>query len=188
QAADAFAAQPLLSLVCHAHAAGAAFAGGIEGALPGARRVVAALGPQGTPALVTGLIGAVGDSAGDAGVPFLAQAVWLMLRHPDACNPSTAPYLPRLGARVGLADPLCVPVCALGLIRAGELRGKPDYDGVMAHAADLLRGVAAARGVSPDAVLDEIGRAALAVQALDASLRALVPAGLWLVPDRGCAP
>ncbi|MFT3772599.1 MAG: tetratricopeptide repeat protein [Minicystis sp.] len=182
-AAKAFAAQPLMVLVCQAHAAGAFFALGEEVALQSARQVVAALGPSGTPALVAGLIGAAGDSAGAAGVPFLAQAVWLMLRDPEACNPSNAPYLLRFGERVGFADPICVPVCALGLIRAEQRRGTPEHGGVKGHAVDLLHAVAAARGKSPEAMLEDIGRAGPALDALGEKLLALAPPRLWLVPE-----
>lgn len=182
-AANAFAVQPLMALLCRAHAAGAFFAQGKEEGLQETRRVIAALGPNGTPALVAGLIGAAGDSAGATGVPFLAQAVWLMLRHPEACNPSNAPYLPRFGARVGFADPICVSVCALGLIRAEQRRGTPEHSGVRGHALDLLGAVAAARGRSPDAMLEELGRAAPTLDSLGEKLRALAPPRLWLVPE-----
>ncbi len=182
-AAKAFAAQPLMALVCRAHAAGAFFAQGKEEALQAARQVVAALGRNGTPELVAGLIGAVGDSAGAAGVPFLAQAVWLMLQHPEACNASNAPYLVRFGERVGFADPLCVSVCALGLIRAGQRLDTPEHSGVQGHAFDLVRALAAARGVSPDAMLEEVGRAGPALDSLGEKLRSLVPPRLWLMTE-----
>lgn len=83
---------PLMRLVCQAHAIGADLARGVPVALPNARAFFAQLGPSTLPSHWAGYLGAVGDSANAAGLPFLAQAAWVMARESSAWNESNAPF------------------------------------------------------------------------------------------------
>jgi hypothetical protein len=142
---------------------------------------IAGLGSRATPALVVGLLGAFGDSAGGAGIPFLAQATLLMRLHKDAFNETNAHVLVLLAERLGLSHPLCAPLCALGLILMHGHRGMPDHTTLAAAIQDLVERCAATRSIPVAALMDEIEADIDPVGRLVASLRALVPPDLWLI-------
>lgn len=168
------ASMPLMDLNCRAHAAGAAIAQSQSDGLARARAVVAEA-PQ--PALQVGLVGAVGDSAGKAGVPFLAQAVWLMLRDTSTYNSSNAPFLRRLIDRLPPEAPLVASLLGFGLFatysqpeRTAEL--KPALD-------EAVTAVAKARNVTLDAMVAAVKAADPRI--LRAGVELLVPRESWLV-------
>jgi hypothetical protein len=180
EARKSFVAEPVMAGVCEAHTAGATLATNPAKGLRAARAVLERLRATATPALLAGLLGAVGESAGDAGVPFLAQAVLVMRRHRDAFNLANAPFLVLLAERLGLASLLCAPLCALGMILTARRRGAPDHGPLFAMMMDLIERSAAERSMRVATLLDEIEDVGSA-HALDECLRARVAPELWLV-------
>lgn len=182
RAADTFArTNPLMHLNCLAHAAGADLAHDEPNALGLAHATMRRLTPDTPPSFVAGIIGAIGDSAGERGVPFLAQAVWLMVYQPDAYNTSTQPFWIQLIERSGFASELALALCALGLgctvsQPALEQQLMPVVLGVTAECAK-------ARGVAMEAMVEDVKRSVSLVGSLGATLERLVPRDHWLLVE-----
>jgi len=176
KAAQCFAQQPSMALVCRAHAAGAAIACGSQDGFAIGRDVVGQLGPAPSPALLAGLIGAIGESAGDMGLPYLAHAMLVMHRHMDAFNSSNAPHWAALVERVGYHTTLGLGLCGLGMISASASAGKPDYPGIMQHIGSVLERCAQARGMTVDQLLTAIERDSQGIAAVRPALDQLAPA------------
>lgn len=170
-----------------AHAAGARLLTYREEGLHNARVAISLLGEHATLAHVIGLIGAVGDSApGAAGIPFLAQAVWLMQQHPETCNRSNAPFLDMLAERIGLDHPIAVLVCLLGLMLANARKGTEDHPAVMWWASRMVKRCSAARSLTIEVMLGELNARARELSELAPALERMVGRD-WLVP-RGPGP
>jgi hypothetical protein len=176
KAAQCFAQQPTMQLVCRAHSAGAAIACGSQDGFAIGRDVVGQLGPAPSPALLAGLIGAIGDSAGDMGLPYLAHAMLVMHRHMEAFNSSNAPHWAALVERVGYHTTLGLGLCGLGMIAASASAGKPDYAGIMQHVGGVLERCAHARGLTVDQLLVTIERDSQGIAAVRPALDQLAPA------------
>ncbi len=147
--AEAMRAQPLLHVVCLAHAAGALMATDPDEARKQALAAVRLLGGEAPLSMLVGVIGAVGDSAPrQLGVPFLAQAVLLMFAHPETCNASNAPFFEMLAERAGCAEPIVELLLVLGLLLSNAVKGQPDHQTVAAYVARVLHAAAAARSIS----------------------------------------
>jgi tetratricopeptide (TPR) repeat protein len=165
---------------CRAHAAGAGLKHGAPTALTDARNAVAGAG-QVSPSLLVGLVGAVGESGGAAGVPMLAQAVLLMRRRIDAWNPSTAPFWNLLIERVGPGTPLALALCSFGLILTSMRSGQPDHPVLMSRIGAVLDRCARARGTDVDQLLSMIQASPGAFEEIEPALRSIIPPGSWLV-------
>jgi hypothetical protein len=153
--AEAMRAQPLMNVVCLAHAAGALMPIDRAEARRRALEAIRLLGGEAPLPFLVGLIGAVGDSApGATGIPFLAQASWLMFSHPETCTPSNAPFLEMLAERLGYEQPAAEALGLIGLMLASTKKDTPDHRPVMSHVARILHGGAAARSISVDAMAE----------------------------------
>lgn len=168
------ASMPLMDVNCRAHAAGAAIAQGHRDG-PATARAVIAETPQAS--LQVGLVGAVGDSAGRLGLPYLAQAVWLMLKDPSTYNTSNQPFWRRLIDRLEPQAPLVAALLGYGLFatysqpeRTAEL--KPGLD-------EAVTVVAQARKVPLDAMVAAVKAAD--PRLLRAGVEQLIPKETWLV-------
>lgn len=147
--AEAMREQPLMKVVCLAHAAGALMPIRRDEARKHALDAIRLLGGAAPLPFLVGVIGAVGDSApGAAGIPFLAQATCLMFAHPETCTPSNAPFLEMLAERIGYGEPIAETLCLIGMVLASTRRDTPDHRPVMSHVARILHGGAAARSIS----------------------------------------
>jgi tetratricopeptide (TPR) repeat protein len=146
--AEAMRAQPLLHVVCLAHAAGALMATDPDEARKQALAAVRLLGGEAPLSMLVCVIGAVGDSAPhQRGVPFLAQTVLLMFAHPETCNASNAPFLEMLAERMGYAQPIAETLIVLGLLLSNATKGRPDHQTVTAYVVRVLQSAAAARSI-----------------------------------------
>lgn len=147
--AEALRAQPLLHVVCLAHAAGALTATDPGAARQQALASIHLLGGEAPLSMLVGVIGAVGDSApGALGVPFLAQAVLLMFVHPETCNASNAPFFEMLAERAGYAQPIVETLLVLGLLIANAIKGQPDHQAMSGYVARVLHNAAGVRSIS----------------------------------------
>jgi hypothetical protein len=174
-AAQAFSQQPGMQLSCRAHAAGAAIAQHQEDGFALARDAIGQLGPCPTPALLVGLLGAIGESAGGEGTPYFAHAMLVIHRHMDAFNSSNAPHWVALVERVGVHTQLGLGLGALGLVAALASRGKPDHAGIMQHVDGVLGRCAAARNLSANQLLAWFERDQSALNAVRPALEQLAP-------------
>jgi len=153
--AEAMREQPLMKVVCLAHAAGALMQIDRAEARRRALEAIRLLGGEAPLPFLVGVIGAVGDSApGATGVPFLAQATWLMFSHPETCTPSNAPFLEMLAERLGYEQPAAETLGLIGMMLASTKKGTAEHRPVMSHVARILHGGAAARSISVEAMAD----------------------------------
>lgn len=153
--AQAMRGQPLLALVCKAHAAGARMASQPEAGRKLALEAIRELGGEAPLPFLVGVIGAVGDSAPGAwGIPYLAQATLLMFAHPETCTASNAPFLEMLAQRVGYGAPEAETMCLIGLLLSNVLsdvtKGSAEHTAILSSVARLLQGAGAARGLSAE--------------------------------------
>ncbi len=183
QAAAEQAADPAAESFARAHAAGALLKHGHPAALTTARAVIllANAGTGATPSQLIGIVGAIGESAGAAGVPMLAQAVLLLQRHMDAFDPSTAPFWDLLVDRVGPGTPFAIALCSFGLIVASLKRGQPEFPVLMSRIGAVLDRIAHAHRISVEDVLAAIERRPELFQVVDPTLRGLIPADSWVI-------
>ena len=79
------------------------------------------------PSMLAGFVGAIGDSAGPAGVPFLAQSVWVLTSDITAFNASTQPHWAMLVEQLGFDANLAVPLCVLALGGTLARQGQKDF-------------------------------------------------------------
>jgi hypothetical protein len=178
--------QPLMALKCAAHAAGAMIAAGDgAGGHAAAGRAIEQAGPGA--ALIVSLLGAVGESAGSAGLPYLAQAALVVCSRPETFNSSNAPYIVLLADRLGHPHPLSAALCGLAFDRAGKNAMAADLH-IRGELLGMIRKrvVAAGQPDTIEALREEINRVvdhALAFPIWD-SLRALVPDEAWLIGPR----
>lgn len=146
--AKAMRDQPLMATVCAAHGAGALLPIRRDEAIREAYAAIRGLDAGAPLAFLVGVIGAVGDSApGAAGTPYLAQATWLMLAHPEACTSSNAPFLEMLAERIGYDRPMAETLCLIGLLLASARRGTSDHPAVMSHVVRILHRSAGVRAI-----------------------------------------
>jgi hypothetical protein len=178
-----FESDPLMQLVCLAHAEGARAAK--EGQLDPEtiRGILSKLPQPANPGLVAGIVGAVADSAGEAGLVFYAQVGLLMLRSGEAFNTSTVHHLLRFVERVGPATPITVGLCVLGLVLCSVWKGQPEYMQLMNVITTMLSRCAEARGIDVDRFLDMIQSSTSALGELEGDLRELVPSDRWVIAE-----
>lgn len=179
--------QPLMQVVCLAHAVGASVAQAMPNALEAARALVAQLGPTAPPSLLAGVLGAIGESAGPASVPFLAQAVWLMTQDPSAFTGATQPHWAQLVEQLGPGSERALALCALGLGASLTRKAHPDFAGVSRGVKAVFEACARARGLDADAFAALVQAHAGALEELPAALATLVPDGQWLLGTRPAA-
>lgn len=185
-AAQGFAGkQPLMQVVCLAHAIGAELAQGSTSGVTAARALMAQVSLGAPPPMMAGFLGAVGDSAGPHGVPFLAQAVWLMTNDATAFTASTQAHWALLVERVGFGEPLALSLCVLGLGAALARKNEKDFAAVSAGVRGVFESCAKARGLDEAAFAALVQAHAGALDSLPEALRGLVPEGHWVLPLRG---
>ena len=174
--------QPLMQVVCLAHAIGAELAQGSSTGVTAARALMAQVS-RGAPApMLAGFVGAIGDSAGPHGVAFLAQSVWLMANDATAFTASTQSHWALLVERTGFGEPLAVSLCAVGLGAALSRKNEQDFSAVSAGVRTVFASCAKARGLDDGAFAALVQANAGALEALPDALRALVPEGHWVLP------
>lgn len=161
-----------LAELCFAHSTGAMIKHGIA-ALDTARILVTSTQHPGA-AHEAALLGALGESAGRAGVPFLIQAVTVMHRQ-GALTPETIVYWEALLALVG--DDLSLGLCALGV---ALLAGSPKREALHARVLAAIERCAAARAITLEALLTDAVAFAHAHDVL-AELRQLAGPEHWLL-------
>jgi len=174
--------QPLMQVICLAHAIGAELALGTSSGLTAARALLAQVSPGAPPPLMAGFVGAIGDSAGPHGVPFLAQAVGLMANDATAFTASTQTHWALLVERTGFGEPLALSLCVLGLAAALARKHEKDFAAVSAGVHAVFESCAKARGLDEAAFAALVQTNAGTLEALPDGLRALVPAGQWVLP------
>ncbi len=182
EASRCFAQTPLMMLACAARAAGAARRHGAANAFDSLRWVVDQLGSAPTGAVLAGMLGAFGESAGMEGTPLLAQAVLIMKRDVDAFNPSNAPFWQLLIERVGPGSPMATSLCVLGLFQIALQKGAPQFAVLQSRANEVLRTAAAARGSSVDAFLEVIRSDVGGLQTIETTLGAIAAGAPWFLP------
>lgn len=176
--------QPLMQVFCLAHAIGAELSLGSSSGVTAARALLAQVSLGAPPAMMAGFVGAIGDSAGPHGVPFLAQAVWLMTSDPTAFTASTQAHWALLVERTGFAAPLSLPLCALGLGSALARKAEKDFAAVSSGVRAVFESCAKARGLDEATFASLVQENASALESLPEALRALVPNGQWVLPLR----
>ncbi|MBE2251934.1 MAG: hypothetical protein IAE78_20535 [Myxococcus sp.] len=176
--------QPLMQVVCLAHAIGAELAHQGPAAVSAARALLAQVNAGAPTPMLAGFVGAIGDSAGPAGLPFLAQAVGLMVSDPTAFTASTQPHWALLVERLGADHALAVPLCAFGLGAALARRGAPDFQAVSSGVRAVFEACARARGLDDAAFAALTQQHAASLEALPDALLALVTEGSWVLPRR----
>lgn len=167
---------------CLAHAGGVFIKHGQLDAVAEVRKAIEHAG-QPTKSQLVGIIGAAGESAGKNGVPLLAQAALLLLRHNDAWNPSTTPFWDLLVDRVGPATPLALALCSMGLMLTSTQKTSPAYPDLMSRVGAVIERCAAAREIAVDNLLDLIQQDPAMFLTLEPTLRGLVPADQWVIPS-----
>ncbi len=177
--------QPLMQVVCLAHAIGAELAQGSSGGLTAARALLAQVSVGAPVPMLAGFVGAIGDSAGPHGVPFLAQAVWLMANDATAFTGSTQSHWALLVERTGFAEPLALSLCVLGLGAALARKDEKDFAAVSSGLRAVFESCATARGLDEAAFASLVQQNAGALESLPEALRALVAEGHWVLPLRG---
>ncbi|HSD88782.1 MAG TPA: hypothetical protein VLB44_14745 [Kofleriaceae bacterium] len=169
-----------LKLVCTAHLAGSLLRRGDVGAI---QHVATTLEQAGeiTPRQRVTILGAAGESAGRNGTSLLAQAVLLVMRHPEAWTDTNAAYWDLL---VDRAEPqLATDLCGLGSLLTRGQKSERDHGRLVARVGATIERVARTRGISLDDLLSEIARDP-SEDRLAAALRALVPDDEWVI-ERG---
>ncbi len=176
--------QPLMQVVCLAHAIGAELAQGSSSGITAARALLAQVSLGAPPAMVAGFVGAIGDSAGPHGVPFLAQAVWLMANDATAFTGSTQAHWALLVDRTGFGASLSLPLCVLGLGGALARKAEKDFAAVSSGVRAVFESCAKARGLDETTFASLVQENANTLESLPDALRALVPNGQWVLPLR----
>lgn len=174
--------QPLMQVACLAHAIGADLAHDAPGGLPAARALLAQVAPGAPASMVAGFVGAIGDSAGPKGLPFLAQAVWVLARDASAFTASNQPHWAALLEQVDATGPLIVPLCALGLGAVLGRQGEKDGAALSSGVNAVFDACARARGVDAQAFANLVKEGVASLGELPGLLAALVPAGAWVLP------
>lgn len=195
--------KPLMQVVCLAHAVGADLARGAPQGLTAARALLAQVTPGAPPSLVAGFVGAIGESAGAEGLPFLAQAVWVAAVDAQAFTASLVEPWAALLELLGVEHPLSLPLCALALgavlSRQDEREGTQRWRAANGHLpvepgrarpdSALSAGVraafdrqATARGLEGEAFAALVQQHVSSLATLPAALAALVPPSSWVLP------
>lgn len=177
--------QPLMQVVCLAHAIGAELAQGAPSGLAAARALLAQVSVGAPASMLAGFVGAIGESAGPHGVPLLAQAVWLMANDATAFTGSTQSHWALLVERVGFGEPLAISLCVLGLGAALARKAEKDFPAVSTGVRAVFESCAKARGLDEEAFAVLVQSNTASLEALPDALRALVPDGQWVLPLRG---
>lgn len=176
---------PPMQLIYRGHAAGASIRARAADGQHQAAALVAQLGANPDPALLGGLLGAIGRSAGPHDVGYLAQAAWVMWHIPGAYVAPNLISLALLVERVGPATELGLRVATLATFRTFMVQPPSDDPAVIRQTQALIERVGAARNLAMQGVLDLIARDDNAVAAIDAALQSLASQAPWLVPLAG---
>lgn len=174
--------QPMLQVFCLAHAIGAELAQQSPNGVSAARALLSQVAPGASPSMLAGFVGAIGDSAGPAGTPFLAQAVWLLASDPSAFNASTQPHWAMLVEQLGFDADLAVPLCVLALGGTLARQGQQDFQTLTAATKPVFEACAEARGLDLSAFSALVQQQVSSLDTLPAALEALVPASSWVLP------
>lgn len=175
--------QPMLQVFCLAHAIGAEVAQQSPNALTAARALLSQVAPGASSSMLAGFVGAIGESAGPAGAPLLAQAVWLLTSDLTAFSASTQPHWAMLVEQLGFDADLAVPLCVLGLGGTLARQGQKDFQALTAATKPVFEACAAARGLDLEAFSSLVQQQVASLDALPSALEALVPDGWWVLPQ-----
>lgn len=175
--------QPMLQVFCLAHAIGAELAQQSPNAVSAARALLSQVGPGATPSMLAGFVGAIGESAGPAGVPFLAQSVWVLTSDLTAFNASTQPHWALLVEQLGFDADLAVPLCVLALGGTLARQGQKDFQTLTAATKPVFEACAEARKLDLEAFSSLVQQQVTSLDTLPAALEALVPESSWVLPQ-----
>lgn len=176
---------PPMQLIYRGHAAGASIRARAANGQHHAAALVAQLGANPDPALLAGVLGAIGRSAGPHDVGYLAQAAWVMWHIPGAYVAPNLISLALLVERVGPATELGLRVATLATFRTFMVQPPSNDPEVIRQTQALIERVGSARNLAMQGVLELIARDDHAVAAIDVALQSLASQAPWLVPLGG---
>ncbi|MBL8921470.1 MAG: hypothetical protein JNJ54_21600 [Myxococcaceae bacterium] len=174
--------KPLMQVVCLAHAIGADIARDAPQGLTAARALLAQVTPGAPPSLVAGYVAAIGESAGAGALHFFAQALWVASVDAGAFTATTVDAWAALLDLLGAEHPLVLPLCALALGVVMTRQGERDFAAVAAGVRAAFDRQATTRGLDAAAFAALVQQHVASLDALPASLAALVPEPRWVLP------